>query len=162
MRKAQITLNFNSDFRKLIKKNFNIENREDIKALIFEFLQSGTDENISIKEQINLQKLEKLKEQRPHLLKKLIAEEKIKTWEAENLGLRPIITKEIEKNPHRKLTDNEVEIIVKHISLENTFDGWRITCFHCRLHVTYNDRLEALHESARHLSAVHGKVIIQK
>ena len=63
---------------------------------------------------------------------------------------------------YRELTSDEVDEIVKHIALENTFDGWKITCLHCRNEVTYKDRLEALHQAARHLSAVHGKEILQK
>lgn len=67
----------------------------------------------------------------------------------------------IKDKAYRELNQNEIELISKHISLEHTFDGWRITCKHCRNQVTYNDRLEALHQAARHLSAVHGHKILE-
>ena len=62
----------------------------------------------------------------------------------------------------RELKEDEINLIVKLITLENVFDGCRITCLECKIQVTYKDRLEALNEAARHLSAVHGKKILSK
>lgn len=78
------------------------------------------------------------------------------------LGNKAIKDKALNENLLRELTENEIDEIVKHITLENTFDGFKITCKHCRLATNYNDRLEALHEAARHLSAVHGEKILAK
>lgn len=70
--------------------------------------------------------------------------------------------KAIKDKAFRELNSQEVEQISKFIALENTFDGYRITCLKCRLQVEYKNRLEALHEAARHLSGVHGQEILQK
>lgn len=111
----------------------------------------------------------KIKEQR---LKKLTAEASIKELELKywqtfhktptfqsHLAIKENISN---KNSFRELTEQEINLIVKLITLENTFDGWRVTCLDCRLEVSYKDRLEALNEAARHLSAVHGKKILAK
>lgn len=66
------------------------------------------------------------------------------------------------KEGFRELTSEEVEHISKFIALEHTFDGYRITCLQCTNQFNYKTRLEALHDAARHLSAVHGKKILQK
>ena len=63
---------------------------------------------------------------------------------------------------YRELTSDETDEIVKFISFKNTFDGWEITCFKCQNPTTYKDRLVALHDAARHLSAVHSKEILKK
>ncbi len=96
-----------------------------------------------------------------------IAESKALYWKnfskpPTHLANKAIKNKALSENSLRELTENEIDEIVKHITLENTFDGFRITCKHCRLETYYNDRLEALHEAARHLSAVHGEKILQK
>lgn len=110
-----------------------------------------------------------LKQQR---LKKLTAEANIKKWEWEHIetfaktptyqGEKAIKERASNEKSFRELTQQEIDVIVKHISLENTFDGIKVTCKHCRIKTTYNDRLEALHDATRHLSAVHGQKILQK
>lgn len=104
-------------------------------------------------------------------LKKLTAEAKIKTWEADHIetfGKTPSYSAEkaikeraSNEKSFRELTEDEINLIVKHITLENTFEGYRITCKHCQNRVNYENRLEALHDGARHLSAVHGQKILK-
>ena len=72
------------------------------------------------------------------------------------------IVQGVKQKFYRELTDEEVNQIANHIAFETTFDGFRITCKRCSLQVTYKDRLESLHEAARHLSGVHGKEVLQK
>lgn len=72
------------------------------------------------------------------------------------------IVQGVKQKFYRELTNEEVNQISNHIAFETTFDGFRITCKHCNLQVTYKDRLESLHEASRHLSGVHGTEILQK
>lgn len=68
MRKGQITLNFNSHFRKLIQENFGIVDEEQIKNLILDFLTKGIQKD-NIDEKIKRQKLLKLTLENWNLLK---------------------------------------------------------------------------------------------
>ena len=153
---------FKSDDEK-VKKRFEKESNK-AEALKNFVEKSIKDDSISKPDQeLDIQ----LKQQR---LKKLTAEANIKEWEWKHIetfaktpsyqGEKAIKERASNEKSFRELTQQEIDVIVKHISLENTFDGIRVTCKHCKLPTTYNDRLEALHDSARHLSAVHGQKVL--
>ena len=71
MRKGQITLNLNAEFRKIVKQRFNTEDETKIKQLILEFLENGESPNLSLQEQLLIERIEKIREQRPEQLRKL-------------------------------------------------------------------------------------------
>ncbi len=71
MRKGQITLNLNAEFRKIIKDNFGTDEEKKIKELILKFLENGDIETLSLKDQLLLERIQQLREQRPLKLRKL-------------------------------------------------------------------------------------------
>ena len=71
MRKGQITLNLNAEFRKIVKQRFNTEDETKIKQLILEFLENGESPNLSLQDKMLIERIEKIKEQRPLQLEKL-------------------------------------------------------------------------------------------
>ena len=71
MRKGQITLNLNAEFRKIVKQRFNTEDETKIKQLILKFLENGESPNLSLQDQLLFQRIAKIREQRPEQLKKL-------------------------------------------------------------------------------------------
>ena len=102
-------------------------------------------------------------------LRKLTAEATIKEREAkyiENFDSIPspqakeAIRTNVSKQ-FRELTDAELDNFAKVISLQNSYDGFQVTCLKCRNKFERKDRLEAIHEAIRHLSAVHGAQILQ-
>lgn len=151
---------FNKESLKKLVEKFATTDKEELKLKIFNYILQ-TDENLDLKQRKEIAQVRKLE-----------AEAKIREWEVIHLDTfaktpsysakKAIKNKALSENSLRELTENEIDEIVKHITLENTFDGFRITCKHCRLETYYNDRLEALHEAARHLSAIHGEKILQK
>ena len=71
MRKGQITLNLNAEFRKIVKQRFNTEDETEIKQLILEFLKNGESPNLSLQDEMLLERIAKIREQRPLQLEKL-------------------------------------------------------------------------------------------
>lgn len=66
------------------------------------------------------------------------------------------------KNEKRNLTELEIDELIKFGIIQQVYDGWKCDCKICPFNMIMTDRISALHEIARHLSAVHGKVILQK
>lgn len=161
MRKAgDFYFYFNQDKLKDLVEKFKTTDKKELKLKIFNYIL-GSDENLDLKQRKEIAQV-----------KKLEAEAKIKEWEVIHLdtfGKTPsysadkaIKNKALSEKSLRELTNSEIDLIVKHIALENTFDGWKITCMHCKNQTSYIDRLEGLHDAARHLSAVHGHKVLQK
>ena len=71
MRKGQITLNLNAEFRKIVKQRFNTEDETKIKQLILEFLENGESPNLSLQDKMLIERIAKIREQRPLQLEKL-------------------------------------------------------------------------------------------
>jgi len=86
----------------------------------------------------------------------------IKTNVYENVQLDEI-ENSLEKDPehHRELTTEETNEFVKHITLEPSDSGFKITCLECRNVFHYRFRLEAIFEANRHLNSIHGKKFLK-
>ena len=71
MRKGQFTINYNRKQRDILKKNFGTDDETEIKQIVLEFLQNGDNATLTLKDQYLLERILKLREQRPEQLRKL-------------------------------------------------------------------------------------------
>lgn len=71
MRKGQFTVNYSKEFREKIKKNFGTDDEKEIKQIVLKFLEHGELANLSLRDEMLLERLQIIREQRPEQLKKL-------------------------------------------------------------------------------------------
>ena len=96
-------------------------------------------------------------------LKKLEAEAKIKTWEADHLETfdKPASPQAKKAIIERVLTQNEIGNVEKYITLHVNGTGFEGKCDFCKLGITEGTRERTLLECTRHLIACHRKEILK-
>ena len=97
-------------------------------------------------------------------LKKLEAEAKIKTWEADHLETfdKPASPQAKKAIIERVLTQNEIGNVEKYITLRVNGSGFQGKCDFCKLDITEGTREKTLLECTRHLIACHRTEILKE
>ncbi len=67
----RIQFYINKELKEVIKQNFNTEDTKEIQNLILKFLENGDVDTLTLKDQYLLERILKLREQRPEQLRKL-------------------------------------------------------------------------------------------
>jgi len=167
-RKGQLTLNFNSKFRQILRDNFGTDDEKEIKEIIFKLLENGNTDFQTTKEKIAETEL-KLKQSKleNYGYKNRIDKVKAKQIEKydETFDTAPTTDglKAIEKFATRDPTEQEKQQVTKFITLRKDSQNpllWNAKCDLCQDGDTYETHKEAIDDMIRHLTTEHKKQVM--
>ena len=176
MRKGQITLNLNAEFRKIIKDNFNTDDETEIKQLILKFLENPDIETLSLKDQMLIERITSYKALRPLQKRKLELQNQLLE---KQVNFVEYFKKPISESGSRQLTksyssefgfatsqnvDENIQI-KKNFFIDKHSDGSFVSvCKVCQNFTTSvcSTSKEAEREIEDHLDIVHQKELFQR